>query len=141
MVSGPLLLKNKMRVRIDSLGFCLTRHPRTAVAIKGNRVLLITIDGRNDKAAGMSLFELASLMKWIGADDCMNLDGGGSTTLWISGFPDGGVINYPSDNNAMLKSKEYKPGMDLDNLAADVKKWNHSGERRVANVLLLNQKK
>ncbi len=141
MVSGPLLLKNKMRVRIDSLSFCVKRHPRTAVAVKGNRVLLITVDGRNDKADGMSLFELTSLLKWLGTNDGINLDGGGSTTLWVHGFPDGGVINHPSDNSAKMKSKEYKPGMDLDNLAADVKKWDHSGERRVANVLLLNIKK
>lgn len=141
MVSGPLLLKNKMQARIDSSGFCLNRHPRTAVAVKGKWVFLVTVDGRNNKAAGMSLFELAKLLKWLGAEDAINLDGGGSTTLWVSGFPEGGVINHPSDNNAMTKSKDYKPGMDLDNLAADVKKWDHSGERLVANVLLLNKKK
>ncbi|MGY4383341.1 hypothetical protein ACVWYN_000360 [Pedobacter sp. UYP24] len=26
------------------------------------------------------------------------LDGGGSTMLWVDGFPDNGVINYPIDN-------------------------------------------
>lgn len=141
MVSGPLLLKNKALAQIDSSGFCTNRHPRTAVAVKGKMVLLITVDGRNNKAAGMSLFELARLLKWLGANDAVNLDGGGSTTLWVSGFPDGGVINHPSDNNVLKNSKDYKPGTDLDNLAADVTKWDHSGERRVANVLLVNEKK
>ncbi len=140
MVSGPLLLKNKRQARIDSAGFCTNRHPRTAVAVKGNQVWLITVDGRNDKAAGMSLFELSRVLRWLGAEDAINLDGGGSTTLWVSGFPDGGVINHPSDNTAMKKSKDYKVGTDLDNLAADLKKWDHSGERKVANVLMLNKK-
>lgn len=141
MVSGPLLLKGGQQVKIDSAGFCVKRHPRTAVVVKGDWVWFVTVDGRNDKATGMSLFELAKVLRWLGADDAINLDGGGSTTMWVSGFPDGGVINHPSDNNAMKKSKEYKSGMDLDNLAADVKKWDHSGERKVANVLLLNEKK
>lgn len=140
MVSGPLLLKNKRQAQIDSAGFCTRRHPRTAVAVKGNQVWLITVDGRNNKAAGMSLFELAKVLRWLGAEDAINLDGGGSTTLWVSGFPDGGVINHPSDNTAMKKSKDYKVGTDLDNLAADLKKWDHSGERKVANVLMLNKK-
>ena len=141
MVTGPLLLKNKLQVPIDSSSFCLNRHPRTAVAIIGEKVLFIAVDGRNDKAAGMSLFELAKLLKWLGARDGINLDGGGSTTLWIDGFPEKGVINHPSDNNAMLKSKEYKPGVDMDHLAADEKKWDHAGTRPVANVLLLKQHK
>lgn len=141
MVSGPLLLKNKRQARIDSAGFCVKRHPRTAVAVKGDWVWFVAVDGRNDKAAGMSLFELAQVLKWLGAEDAINLDGGGSTTMWISGFPDSGVVNHPSDNNAMKKSKDYKPGTDLDNLAADVTKWDHSGERPVANVLLVNEKK
>lgn len=141
MVSGPQLLKARRPAPLDSAGFCTHRHPRTAVAVKGNWVWFVTVDGRNDKAAGMSLVELANVLKWLGAEDAINLDGGGSTTMWVSGFPDGGIINHPSDNNAMKKSKEYKEGMDLDNLAADVKKWDHSGERRVANVLMLNKKK
>jgi hypothetical protein len=109
--------------------------------LKGKKLYLITVDGRNDRAAGMNLFELASFLKWMNADVAINLDGGGSTTLWVQGFPYGGVINHPSDNKAMMKSAEYKPGTDLDNLAADDKKWDHSGERPVANVILVNKKK
>ncbi|MDQ6814370.1 MAG: phosphodiester glycosidase family protein, partial [Bacteroidota bacterium] len=141
MVTGPLLLKDHRPVSIDSVAFNTARHPRSAIAIKGRKLLLITVDGRNERAEGMSLFELAKVLKWLGADDAINLDGGGSTTLWVKGFPDGGVINHPSDNKAMLKSAEYKAGTDLDNMAADNKKWNHSGERPVANVILINKKK
>ncbi len=141
MVTGPLLLLDHKRQALDSAAFNTARHPRTAVAIKGKKLLLITIDGRKEPAAGMSLFELASFLKWVGADDGINLDGGGSTTLWVQGVPDGCVINHPSDNKAMLKSPAYKPGTDLDNLAADDKKWDHGGERPVANVIVVNKKK
>lgn len=141
MVTGPLLLSDHQRSTLDSAAFNTARHPRSAVAIKGKKLLLITVDGRNERAAGMSLFELASFLKWVGAYDGVNLDGGGSTTLWVHDAPDGGVINHPSDNKAMMKSSAYKPGTDLDNLAADDKKWDHGGERPVANVILVNKKK
>lgn len=140
MVTGPMLLQKKEVVALDTTSFYKTRHPRTALAIKGKRIFLITVDGRNEKAAGMSLFELASIIKWLHADEAINLDGGGSTTLWIDGFPDGGVVNHPSDNKQMLQSKDYKPGVDLDNLEADRNKWDHGSERPVANVLLVNKK-
>jgi exopolysaccharide biosynthesis protein len=141
MVTGPLLVEDRLRTALDTSSFYTMRHPRSAVALKGNKVLLITVDGRNLRAAGMTLFELANIVEWLKADAGINLDGGGSTTLWINHFPDGGVINYPSDNKKMEKSPLYKPGTDLDNLAADTQKWDHSGERPVANVIVVNRKK
>jgi len=120
MVSGPLLLLNQTIEKLDTANtFNKTRHPRTAVAItKNKRVLLITVDGRNENSAGMSLFELTKLMRWLHASDAINLDGGGSTTLWINNYKDSGVVNFPTDN----------------------KKWDHEGERKVANVVLLKKK-
>ena len=141
MVTGPLLIDNYQRVTLDTLSFYTARHPRSALALRGNKVLLITVDGRNKRAAGMTLAELADIIKWLKADEGINLDGGGSTTLWIDHFPEGGVINYPSDNKKMEKSAAFKPGTDLDKLAADEQKWDHSGQRPVANVLLVNKKK
>jgi exopolysaccharide biosynthesis protein len=141
MVTGPLLLKNSQRVKLDTSSFFTARHPRTAVATKGRVVLFITVDGRNQKASGMSLYELASFLKWMKTDDAINLDGGGSTTLWVKNFEDNGVVNHPSDNKKLEQTKEYKPGMDLDNLPPDVQKWDHTGERKVANVLVVNEKK
>ena len=139
MLSGPLLLSEGKLSRLDSTETYLARHPRTAVALKNKRILLITLDGRNEKAAGMSLFELGRFLKWLKADEGLNLDGGGSTTMWISGEPDNGIVNYPSDNKKMEKTSEFKPGMDLDNLPA-AKKWDRSGERPVANVILVKRK-
>jgi exopolysaccharide biosynthesis protein len=120
MVSGPLLLINNDTAKLDSITFNITRHPRTVVAItKKNRILLITIDGRNENAAGMNLFELRKFLRWLNATDGLNLDGGGSTTLWVQGQPENGVVNYPTDN----------------------KTWDREGEREVANVVLVKKKK
>lgn len=140
MVTGPLLIKDEQRVSLDTTSMYTARHPRTAVAIKGKKAYLITVDGRNEKSAGMSLYELANFLKWMKMSDAVNLDGGGSTTLWISGYAEGGIVNHPSDNRKMEQSKEFKPGMDLDNFPAS-DKWDRSGERTVANVLLVRAKK
>jgi exopolysaccharide biosynthesis protein len=119
MVSGPLLVSEHSPEPLDSISFNITRHPRTAIALTSkNRVLLITVDGRSENASGMSLFELRNVMKWLNSTDGINLDGGGSSTLWIAGQPDNGVVNYPCDN----------------------KKWDHAGERKVANVLSVGTK-
>ncbi len=139
VVTGPMLISGGERSLLDSITFNTARHPRTAVALLPNKVLLITIDGRNERAAGMSLFELASVLKWLSAEEGINLDGGGSTTMWIEGFPFNGVVNYPSDNKALMQSPGFKKGTDPDNIAADLKKWDHSGERPVANVILVSK--
>lgn len=119
MLSGPLLLLNKEDEKLDSVPFNKLRHPRTAIGIKPNgSVLLLTIDGRQQNSAGVSLFELTKVMKWLGCSSAINLDGGGSTALWIQGYGENGVVNHPSDN----------------------KKWDHEGERKVANVIFIKGK-
>ncbi len=120
MVSGPLLILDQIHEKLDyDNSFNKTRHPRTAVAItKNKRILFITVDGRNSNSAGMSLFELTKMMGWLNADDAINLDGGGSTTLWINNYKENGVVNFPTDN----------------------KKWDHEGQRKVANVVVLMKK-
>lgn len=73
------------------------RAPRTAIGITGDgRLLLVCVDGRRPKSAmGMSLKELSKFMSSIGAKDAMNLDGGGSTTLYLMGR----IMNSPSDGS------------------------------------------
>lgn len=120
MLSGPLLLRNKSFVTLDSAVFNTTRHPRSLIA-KGrrNKVYFIVIDGRRELAAGMSLFEARKMLKWLKFNDGINLDGGGSSALWVAGQDFNGVVSYPSDN----------------------KKWDHEGQRKVANVILLKNNK
>lgn len=116
MLSGPLLIFNKNVENLDTTSFTKARHPRSAIGIKANgKVIVLTVDGRQENSAGMSLPELAKVMRWLGCVSAINLDGGGSTTLWVA---ETGVINHPSDN----------------------KKWDHEGERKVANVVILKKK-
>jgi hypothetical protein len=73
------------------------RHPRTAVGFSrdSSTLLLLTVDGRSENSGGMTLVELANVMRELGAWQAMNFDGGGSTTMVI----DGKVVNHPSDQN------------------------------------------
>jgi hypothetical protein len=81
--------------------FAETRHPRTAVAkLKDGKFLMITVDGRQPGVSvGMTLQELADYLLSLGAIDAMNLDGGGSTTMYL----DGRVVNTPSDKEGERK--------------------------------------
>ncbi len=70
------------------------RHPRTAIGWNRDRYFLVEVDGRQaDISAGMSFPELATYMRKLGCDEAMNLDGGGSATLWVCGQ----VMNSPSE--------------------------------------------
>jgi exopolysaccharide biosynthesis protein len=83
------------------------------VAIKGRKILLITVDGRDERAAGMNLHELAHFMKWIKADKAINLDGGGSTTLWIREGGVARVVNHPSGHvtpDSRLQARDSRIG-------------------------------
>ena len=83
-----------------SKSFVETRHPRTAVAkLKDGKFLMITVDGRSESSGGIGLYDLANVMLEFGAVDAMNLDGGGSTTMYL----DGKVVNHPSDKEGERK--------------------------------------
>lgn len=75
-------------------------HPRTAVGIDSDtgRILLVVVDGRSELSRGYTLVEMAELMVRLGAEEALNLDGGGSSTMVVT--PPGGaltVANSPSD--------------------------------------------
>ncbi len=76
-------------------GFPETSHPRTLIGTHADRsIWLITVDGRQPKlSVGMTLFELRELARRVGLTDALNLDGGGSTTMWAGGQ----TMNSPSD--------------------------------------------
>jgi hypothetical protein len=77
------------------------RHPRTAFAVTGKGTLLFAVvDGRSKVSVGMTLDELATLLLELGAVEAVNLDGGGSSTL----FADGRVRNSPSDGKERATS-------------------------------------
>lgn len=71
------------------------RHPRSALGFNSDttKVFLFTVDGRQESSVGMSLTEMAEVMKHFGAAFAINLDGGGSTTLVANDK----VLSSPSD--------------------------------------------
>lgn len=75
--------------------FVTRRHPRTAVCIQQNEDwVLVVVDGRQPRVSvGMTLQELTALLIELGCRDALNLDGGGSSTFYLSGR----VLNRPSD--------------------------------------------
>ena len=98
-ISGEriLLQGGKRKVEDDS-----ELHPRTAVGIDRDtgKILLLVIDGRSSRSRGYTLVELAKMMKSLGAEAALNLDGGGSSTMVGAGK--GGlvkVLNSPSDGS------------------------------------------
>jgi len=106
VVAGlPQLIKNgKVDITWEqekaSKAFVETRHPRTAVEkLKDAKFLMLTADGRSEDSAGIDLYDLAAYMLELGAVDAMNLDGGGSTTMFL----DGKVVNKPSDKEGERK--------------------------------------
>lgn len=119
ITSGPILLNSGKNERFPNDDFCNDRHPRTAVGKKKDgTILLFVVDGRSPSGKGMTIDELQKTLKWLSCVDALNLDGGGSSTMVIRGQPNKGVVNYPTDN----------------------KKFDHEGERDVANALVVLEK-
>ena len=105
---------SKIRTHYSSALFYDKRHPRTVFGTddEGNAYLVV-IDGRfKGQADGATIYETAYICHMLGMTDAINLDGGGSTTLWTEKT---GVINHPYDN----------------------RKFDHDGERSVPNLIVV----
>lgn len=75
--------------------FTRAPHPRTAVGLSqdGARLYLVVVDGRREGVPGVTLPELAAFMDELGACTAVNLDGGGSSAMWVGDR----IVNRPSD--------------------------------------------
>jgi hypothetical protein len=97
-VSGRPLIVERGRLAEDLSSFPRTysREPRTAVGVSqdGRTVYLVTVDGRRTTSHGGTLVEMAELLVELGAYRGINLDGGGSTTMYVAS--EGGIVNRPS---------------------------------------------
>lgn len=124
MAAGPMLMEDGKEVlytkkqKQSTETFYDYRHPRSLFGFttdakgRADRVYMIVIDGRfPGQADGASIAECSYICRILGLTDAINLDGGGSSTLWSDQT---GVINYPYDN----------------------KTWDHKGERRVPDILI-----
>lgn len=94
---GPSLVENG-EIVVDTnseVGQSMSSNPRTAIGIiDENHYIIIVSDGRTSESQGLSLYELAEVMKSYGVKTAYNLDGGGSSTLYFNGQ----VINKPTTN-------------------------------------------
>ena len=112
--SGPILLFRDSIADFSNDPFHQKRHPRTGLGIRSDgTVLLVTVDGRNAQAQGMSIPEFAHFFKKMGCKDAINLDGGGSTAMFLAGYFQDGIVSYPSDN----------------------KGYDHQGERKISSII------
>ncbi len=102
VAGGPVLMaQGRIRVTANEevfFGTSIPRvHPRTAAGRTADGALiLMVVDGRQPESRGVSLEELAMLMRDVGAVEALNLDGGGSSTLVVNGVrvnrPAGGTV-------------------------------------------------
>lgn len=118
MTAGPMLVASGKEVpQRDDRTFVTHRHNRTALGIRPDgTTLLVVVDGRfKQQAEGLSIPELQRVMRWLGCSDAINLDGGGSTTMYVHNRPHDGIVNYPSDN----------------------RRHDHEGQRPVSNAILV----
>jgi len=131
-VSGWPMLVSSCAVLADLPGsdhFTRAPHPRTAVALSkdGKTMYFVAADGRKEGVPGMTLPELAAFLREeLGACAAMNLDGGGSTAMWV----DDEIVNRPSDGPerkvgnhlAVVAARDYR-GCDIrDRTKRDQKK-------------------
>ena len=92
---GPYLVKNG-EIFIDTteqkLGAIGGKNPRTAIGYtEEGDLIMVAVDGREGESVGMTLKELAGFMQSVGCINAMNLDGGGSTVMYVNGH----VVNNP----------------------------------------------
>lgn len=126
MVTGPLLIWEGKAIPLSKTPFNDNRHPRTCACITDkNEVIFMTVDGRTAQSYGVSLSELTIMLLQLQCKKAVNLDGGGSTTMWIS--------------PQLLKSPDTE-GVGVVNMPCDNKNFDHEGERKVSNILVLKKK-
>lgn len=78
--------------------FTRAPHARTAVGVSsdGKTLYLVVADGRRADAPGLTLGQLGAFMQQeLGVCSAINLDGGGSTAMWVGDR----IVNKPSDGS------------------------------------------
>jgi exopolysaccharide biosynthesis protein len=99
IISGNaiILWHGKVRYSTSCAKSICDRNPRTAIGVTANnRVIMMVVDGRSSASVGFTLHRLGAWMRRMGAVGAINLDGGGSATMWIKGK---GVVNHPTDSS------------------------------------------
>lgn len=99
---GPALVHNGKKLekeerRTDHMHI---RNPRTAIGWNDHDFFMVVVDGRQKQlSVGMTFAELGQLMINLGCKEAINLDGGGSSTMWL----DGKIANSPSEKGVLRR--------------------------------------
>ena len=116
---GPYLVKDSevfVDMTAQKLGAIGGRNPRTAIGYTSDHNLILMVaDGREGSSIGMTLMELANFMKSIGCIGAINLDGGGSTVMYVNGQ----VVNKPQVKGGIPLSNALVLTENVDNIASD----------------------
>jgi len=98
---GPYLVKDGevfIDVTAQKLNAITGKNPRTAIGYtEKNEFIMLTVDGREQNSVGMTLGELARMMKGFGCINAMNLDGGGSSVMYVNGK----IVNNPAQRGGI----------------------------------------
>lgn len=101
---GPSLVENG-EISVDTnteVGQAMSSNPRTAIGIiDENHYIIIVSDGRTSESKGLSLYQVAEVMKSYGVKTAYNLDGGGSSTLYFNGQ----IINKPTTGGSKISER------------------------------------
>jgi Phosphodiester glycosidase len=109
--AGPMLVgegRSLIRAGVDAEGFSAGsrqfdsditagRYPRAALGLSAGELIAVVCDGRADDEAGLTMAELAAAMVGLGAETAINLDGGGSASLVVSGA----LVNTPREEHGL----------------------------------------
>ena len=99
VTGNPKILEDGVTLQSEAdRGDANTRQPRAAIGYSdgGKKAYFMVVDGRSPISSGVRTTWLADIMRYAGATDAMNVDGGGSSVLYTSTL---GVRNKPSDGN------------------------------------------
>lgn len=103
IVCGPMLLTNGT---VETLNMSNSHNSsatgRTGIGVTkdGKRVFMVVVD-YNSGATGVTTEQLAKIFKALGADNAMNFDGGGSSTMFVKGQGEAGRV---STNGSAMRS-------------------------------------
>jgi len=120
--AGPYLIKNGeifVDYKEQKLQAIYGKNPRSAIGYKNDGTfIIVTIDGREKTSVGMTLNELAKLMKNIGCDYAMNFDGGSSSALYVKGKIANSAVNKEgiAVSNALIVSEIVNNEIQLSSL-------------------------
>ena len=96
--AGPVLITDS-EINVTSIeevffGTSIVKtHPRTAIGYTSdNHLIIMVVDGRQATSRGVSLEELAQMMKQLNCYEALNLDGGGSSAIIVNGK----LLNRPA---------------------------------------------